>query len=154
MKFESLQPFCFLVHINMLLDFSSKCTVLKVDLLKGQKIYCLLARAHTFQPRHFAGWCTEGVKLHLLTHRTIEAPLFPGGGGGGGGKQSQFWFSFVSQSTKTNILPANCTLYVKISPLGCYAGAKEANYGTGINVGWICHVSAIKWVVPLTLTQT
>ena len=43
--------------------FSSKRTVLKVDLSSDPKIQCLQALLCTFQLRFFSGWGSEGVNI-------------------------------------------------------------------------------------------
>ena len=41
--------------------FSSKLIALKVDPLKGRKMYCFQVRACIFQPGNFTSWSSEGV---------------------------------------------------------------------------------------------
>ena len=45
---------------------SSKRRALKVDVLQDRKLYCLQARPYIFQPGHFTGWSSEGVKGCVL----------------------------------------------------------------------------------------
>ena len=70
MNFETLKPFCLLFLHWHAEGFLSKRIALKVDVSEDRKIYYSQARPCIFQPGHFTGSGSDGVKL-LVSMSTV-----------------------------------------------------------------------------------
>ena len=60
-KIETLKPFSSFSHWHVK-GLSSKHFALKVDVLYDWNIYCLQVRQCIFQPGHFTGWGSDGLR--------------------------------------------------------------------------------------------
>ena len=77
-KIETLKPFSSFSHGHVK-GLSSKHFALKVDVLYDWNIYCLQVRQCIFQPGHFTGWGSDGLRPLMWAVSSCGCHLIAGG---------------------------------------------------------------------------